>query len=143
MDYRSSKPLRENEQMLLKILKDITEKYDPLLIIVEGKRDVRVLRDLGVSVPIIKTQSKKTREQLVDQIVEEVGYRGNVLILTDFDAEGIEICRTLEQLLEVRKVRILKRVRNKIRSLMGNWRCIEEMVALFKRKDSPEPAGYS
>ncbi len=110
------------------------------MIVVEGKRDVRLLRDLGVNVPMIKTQTNKTREQLADHIVKNAGHKGNVLILTDFDAEGIEINKTLENLLEVRKVRILKRVRIRIRSLMGNWRCIEEMVALLKRKDSPEPA---
>ncbi|MDF1538854.1 MAG: hypothetical protein P1Q69_08125 [Candidatus Thorarchaeota archaeon] len=143
MDYRSAKPLRENERALLKILVDVPQKYNPLLIVVEGKRDVRLLRNLGVTAPMIKTQTNKTREQLVDYIVQEAGQKGNVLILTDFDAEGIEICKALESLLEGRKVRILKRVRIKIRSLMGNWRCIEEMVALFKRKDSPEPVGHS
>ena len=142
VEYRSTRPLRENERVLLKILRDVPEKYNPLLIVVEGKRDIRILRNLGVTVPMIKTQTNKTREQLVDHIVKEAGQKGNVLILTDFDAEGIEICKALENLLEGRKVRILKRVRIKIRSLMGNWRCIEEMVALFKRKDSPEPAGH-
>jgi 5S rRNA maturation endonuclease (ribonuclease M5) len=143
VEYRSTKPLRENERALLKILQDVPQKYNPLLIVVEGKRDVRILRDLGVTVPMIKTQTKKTREQLADYIFEEMGHRGNVLILTDFDAEGIEINKALEYLLEGRKVKILKRVRIKIRSLMGNWRCIEEMVALLKRKDSPEPVGHS
>jgi 5S rRNA maturation endonuclease (ribonuclease M5) len=143
VDYRSSRPLRDNERTLLKILQDVPEKYNPLLIVVEGKRDVSILRDLGVTVPMIKTQTNKTREQLADQIVQAAGHRGNLLILTDFDAEGIEINKALEILLEGRKVRILKRVRIRIRSLMGNWRCIEELVALLRRKDSPEPAGHS
>ncbi len=143
MEYRSERPLRDNERALLDILKGLDRKYDPLLVIVEGKRDIRVLRNLGVTAPMIKTQTEKTREELVDYIVDEVEEKGNILILTDFDAEGIEIRKTLERHLEVRKVRILKRVRWQIRKLMGNWRCIEEIVALFKRSDSPEPAGHS
>ncbi|MFW9907978.1 MAG: toprim domain-containing protein [Candidatus Thorarchaeota archaeon] len=143
MDYRSDRPLRDNERTLIELLRSIEIKYDPLLIIVEGNRDEAILRNLGVKGQIIKTQTLKTREQLIDSIADYSGPKGNVLILTDFDAEGIELCKSLERALELKKVKMLRRLRLRIRNLMGNWRCIEELVALFRRVDSPEPEGYS
>jgi 5S rRNA maturation endonuclease (ribonuclease M5) len=105
---------------------------------VEGKRDVTVLRNLGLKAPIIKTQSKLSRYQVIEQIVAKAGEKGRVLILTDFDQEGKEICRYIERELEPTGVKTLKGVRLRVRKLMGNWRCIEELVSLFKRRDSPE-----
>ncbi|MHA1577805.1 MAG: toprim domain-containing protein [Candidatus Thorarchaeota archaeon] len=140
MEYRSAKPLRDNERTLVNILSTLDEKYRPVLIIVEGKRDVRILRDLGVTSPIIKTQTQATRNQLVGQIAKQVDGRMKVLILTDFDDEGVEIAGYLESELEIQKIPTLKGLRFRIRAVMGNWRCIEELVVLLKRKDSPEPS---
>ena len=132
--------LRDNERSLIDLMQDLDRKYENILIVVEGKRDVRVLRDLGVKSPIIRTQLQNSRVQLAEDIAKQAGGK-EVLILTDFDREGVEICRFIEQELEIRKIRVLRRLRRQIRKLMGNWRCIEEMVSLFKRKDSPEPTG--
>ncbi len=139
MGYRSARPLRDNERSLIDVLCSLDEKYPDILIIVEGKRDVRVLRDLGVTAQVIRTQTHRTREELVEKIASEAGKRREVLILTDFDAEGTEIAKHLEKNLEHHKIRILYRLRTRIRNLMGNWRCIEEIVAVFKRRDLPEP----
>ena len=107
--------------------------------VVEGKRDERVLRNLGFNGKVIRTQTQSTRVQVADQITLERNPESQVLILTDFDNEGIQIAKFLEQELELRKVPVLKGLRLRIRNVMGNWRCIEELVSLFKRKDSPEP----
>lgn len=135
-----SRRLRDNERALINILQKLDHDYPHLLVIVEGKRDEKILRRLGLRAPIIKTQHGMPRQELLDEIVSEAGGKGKVLILTDFDEEGIEICRFIEKGLEPNRIRVLKRVRLQIRKAMGNWRCIEELVALFKRKDSPEPA---
>lgn len=140
MDYRSDKPLRDNERSLIELLQSLDEKYPNLLIIVEGKRDVQILRNLGITASIIMTQSKMTRTQLIDHIALQATNDKEVLILTDFDAEGSEIEIYLKKGLEHHKTKILDGLRLRIRNLMGNWRCIEEMVALFKRFDSPEPS---
>jgi len=75
---------------------------------------------------------------MVEKIASKVGEKGQVLILTDYDKEGKEICSFIEKELETSGVKVLKRERRMIRKLMGHWRCIEELVSLFKRKDSPE-----
>jgi 5S rRNA maturation endonuclease (ribonuclease M5) len=75
----------------------------------------------------------------VDRIANLVSNDGQVLILTDYDPEGVELQKYIEQELELQKIKILRRVRKQIRRAMGNWRCIEEIVAVFRRKDAPEP----
>ena len=139
LEYRSAKPLRDNERILVDILSSLEEKYKSILVVVEGKRDERVLRNLGFTGKVIRTQTQSTRVQVTDQITFERNPESQVLILTDFDNEGIQIAKFLEQELELRKVPVLKGLRLRIRNVMGNWRCIEELVSLFKRKDSPEP----
>jgi 5S rRNA maturation endonuclease (ribonuclease M5) len=137
----SSRGLRENEKSLIRLIEKLDD-YEGLVVIVEGKRDEHILRSLGMSAPIIKTQHGQPRPELLDDIASKVGGDGQVLILTDFDEEGIEICRFIERGLEPMRIKVLQGLRLEIRKAMGNWRCIEEMVALFKRKDSPEPNPY-
>ncbi len=140
---RSNRRLRDNESALIELFANIDREYKHLIIIVEGMRDERVLRDLGVRAPIVRTQTGVTRSELIEHILSIVADHNQVLILTDFDHEGVEMAHFLEDELEHHKVVTLKRVRLEIRRLMGNWRCIEELCSLFKRKDSPEPVRWS
>jgi 5S rRNA maturation endonuclease (ribonuclease M5) len=138
IEQKRSMKLRDNERALLDLIPNLDSKYEHLVVVVEGKRDVSVLRNLGMKAPIIKTQVKSPRYRVIEQIVEKAGQNGKVLILTDYDQEGKDLCSYIERGLEPTGVKTLKGVRLRIRKLMGNWRCIEELVALFKRRDSPE-----
>ena len=138
IEQRRSRRLNENERALIETIQTLDSKYDNLLVIVEGKRDVSVLRNLGLEAPIIKTQTRLPRYKLVERIVAEAGKDGQVLILTDFDKEGKDIYRFLEKEFELTSVKNLKRVRRVIRKYMDTWICIEQLVSLFKRSDSPE-----
>ena len=137
-DLRRWGKLQEHERELVEIIKSLDPKYENLLIVVEGKRDVLVLKNLGVTSPIIKTQSRLSRVGVAEKIAAKAGRTGQVLILTDYDKEGREICKFLEKELELSGVKVLKRERRMIRKSMGPWRCIEEITSLFKRSDSPE-----
>ncbi|MHA1588284.1 MAG: hypothetical protein ACTSV9_05845 [Candidatus Thorarchaeota archaeon] len=139
MKWTRNRKMRDNERTLVELFSKIDGQYEGLLIVVEGKRDEKILRELGVKARIIKTQSGKPRLEFLEEIASAAGEGGQVLILTDFDPEGVDLCRFIERDLELRKIAILKRLRREIRKLMGNWRCIEEIVSLFKRRDSPEP----
>ncbi len=130
--------LKENERELVDFIQALDGSYPQLVVVVEGKRDVRILRDLGLRAPIIKTQTKLRRADLVQKIASAAGDSGQVLILTDFDKEGKEIHRFIEKELELLRVKILKRERRLIRKYMDTWTTIEQLVALFKRRDSPE-----
>lgn len=138
IEQRRTMKMRDNERALLEIIQNLDSKYLGLVVVVEGDRDVKVLRDLGVKAIIIKTQTKLPRYRMIEQIVEKAGKQGKILILTDFDLEGKELSRYIEKALEATGIKTLKGVRIRIRNLMGNWRCIEELVSLFKRRDSPE-----
>lgn len=138
IEHRRSRRLNENEMALIETIQTLDSKYDNLIVIVEGKRDVTVLRNLGLVAPIIKTQSRLPRPSLIEKIVSEAGEDGQVLILTDFDKKGKEIYRFIEKELELCRVKNLKRERRMIRKYMEDWTTIEQLVSLFKRKDSPE-----
>ncbi|TFH05230.1 MAG: toprim domain-containing protein [Candidatus Thorarchaeota archaeon] len=137
-DLRRWGRLQEQERELVEIIQSLDSKYEGLLIVVEGKRDVIVLENLGVNAPIIKTQSGSSRIEMAEKIANEAGEKGKVLILTDYDKEGKEICRFIEKELELKGIKVLKRERRMIRKCMGPWRCIEELDSLFRRSDSPE-----
>jgi 5S rRNA maturation endonuclease (ribonuclease M5) len=136
---RELKHLEPNEERIVEILSTIDEKFPDLVVIVEGKRDVTLLRNLGVVSRIVRTQAGRTRTALIDEIEQNLGPERQVLILTDYDEEGEEIASFLKSELELRRIKILERERRLIRNSMGNLRCIEELVVLFKRKFSPEP----
>lgn len=138
IEHRRSRRLNENEQALIETIQTLDSKYDNLIVIVEGKRDVLVLRNLGLEAPIIKTQTRLPRSGLIEKIVAEAGKDGQVLILTDFDKEGKEIYRFIEKELELNRIKNLKRVRRMIRKYMDTWTTIEQLVSLFKRSDSPD-----
>ena len=135
---KRAKRLSENERKLIESIQSLDSKYQNLIIIVEGKRDVTVLRNLGLKAPIIKTQTRLPRSRLIEKIVAMVGKDGQVLILTDFDRKGKEIYNFIEKELEICGVKNLKRERRMIRKYMETWTTIEQLVSLFKRSDSPE-----
>ncbi len=133
--------LEGNERELLLLLRSIDLEYR-LIIVAEGKRDERALRRLGVTKPIVRTQSGKKREELIDRIVQARSDDEEVLILTDFDVEGVEMAEYIERQLELRHVPVQRRLRGKIRKLMASLRHIEQLVILLKRRDSPLPPDH-
>ncbi|MHA2025677.1 MAG: hypothetical protein ACW98U_07220 [Candidatus Thorarchaeota archaeon] len=138
IEDRRTRRLKDNERALIEFIQTLDEKYENLLVVVEGKRDVTVLRNLGLEAPIIKTQTLLPRYKLIEKIVAETTKEGKVLILTDFDKKGKEIYRFIEKELELAGIRNLKRERRMIRKYMEDWTTIEQLVSLFKRSDSPE-----
>ena len=138
IEHRRTRRLNENERALIEFIQNLDSKYQNLIVVVEGKRDVTVLRNLGLEAPIIKTQTRLPRPELIEKIVTEAGKDGQVLILTDFDKKGKEIFRFIEKELELCGIKNLKRERRMIRKYMEDWTTIEQLVSLFKRSDSPE-----
>jgi 5S rRNA maturation endonuclease (ribonuclease M5) len=138
IEQKRTARLSEYERKLIETIQTLDSRYHNLLVVVEGKRDVSVLRNLGLKAPIIRTQTRLTRQRLVEKIELEAGRKGQVLILTDFDKKGKEIYRFIEKELELLGIKNLKRERRMIRKYMEHWTTIEQLVSLFKRSDSPE-----
>jgi 5S rRNA maturation endonuclease (ribonuclease M5) len=138
IEQRRTRRLTENERALIDFIQTLDSKYQNLIVVVEGKRDLAVLRNLGLEAPIIRTQTRLPRYRLIEEIVQKAGKKGQVLILTDFDQKGKEIYKIIERELELNGIKNLKRERRMIRKYMDNWICIEQLVSLFKRSDSPD-----
>ncbi|MGD9395151.1 MAG: toprim domain-containing protein [Candidatus Thorarchaeota archaeon] len=138
VEHKRLARLTEKERKLIEKIQTLDSRYPNLLVIVEGKRDVSVLRNLGLKAPIIKTQTRLSRPRLVEKIQAEAGENGQILILTDFDKKGKEIYKFIERELELSGIKNLKRERRMIRKYMEHWTTIEQLVSLFKRSDSPE-----
>lgn len=101
--------------------------YGNFILIVEGKRDMAALRNLGLTAKIIAAVGRP--EQLVSKIVA-TGKKP--VILFDFDETGIERTKRLAELLENEGVVPDITVRNKFRGLLG-IRFFEESDSRFEK----------
>ncbi|MCF2135926.1 MAG: hypothetical protein K9W43_01680 [Candidatus Thorarchaeota archaeon] len=135
MRRRRKLRMHENEIALLDLFAHLDKKYPDLLIVVEGHRDEMFLRNAGVEADIIRIHSGKRIADVVKQIVDEAHNGKETLILTDFDEEGVALAYRIERLLEKEHIITLRRLRNHIGALMGNLRCIEEMVSILKKEE--------
>jgi 5S rRNA maturation endonuclease (ribonuclease M5) len=71
---------------------------DPVVLVVEGKRDSNILHELGIDA-IILEKSGFSIHELVDQIY----HFKTIIILTDFDAEGKRLRRLILNEIQSRK----------------------------------------
>jgi 5S rRNA maturation endonuclease (ribonuclease M5) len=108
---------REVEEELIKLLKENKDKQ----VIVEGKRDKKVLCSLGfTNIITIRKGLYETAEEL----------KGNeVLLLTDFDSEGKQITKILDIFLQHLGYKIDKETRRKVGFMFNKLkiRKIEEL----------------
>ena len=119
----------EKIEKVLEEIRELASKGVPIL--VEGKRDEKVLRTLGVDGRIIKI-SQQSLNVLIDQLHR---YR-RVLILTDFDKEGEKIAKTLSSLLELEGTIPIYEMRNELKhALAGQVSCIEGIKKTLLRLD--------
>ncbi|NWF95066.1 MAG: toprim domain-containing protein [Candidatus Thorarchaeota archaeon] len=131
--------LEKNERELLELIWRVGRHQSDLVVIVEGRRDESALRELGISGKMIRVHRGLSRLALIDEVVESVGPQGEVLILTDFDDEGQELCAFLEDELEHRRVHVNRALRRDFRRLMAHLCCIEQLVSIAKKRDSHVP----
>ena len=87
---------------LLAVIEDLAEANQTAPIVVEGERDVRSLRELGVSGKIIALNAGVS----VFNLVETLGARHRAaIVLTDWDRRGGQLCKLLRAALEANGVR--------------------------------------
>ena len=122
--------LKEKEEKILQVLKALTEasaKGTP--IIVEGKKDVKALRALGVTgtVLTVKTGGKS----FLDAVSEiEKTHVPEVILFLDFDRRGKEGTKRLKQSLERAKIKPNTKLWHKLAALTGKEiQCIESLTA--------------
>nr|MDO8080835.1 hypothetical protein [Candidatus Freyarchaeota archaeon] len=93
-------------------------------IVVEGYKDERSLRKLGVSGPILRLSGKNLLK-----VAEELAQFENFLILTDFDRKGQELTLRLFRYLGHNKVDLTRSFRRRFRNLISKITCDIEGLA--------------
>jgi 2,5-diamino-6-(ribosylamino)-4(3H)-pyrimidinone 5'-phosphate reductase len=111
--------LINKEEKLVKILDSIAEESKSgIPIIVEGKNDIKTLRKLGISGPII---SVKTKGKSFFDVVSEIQKTDclEVILLLDFDKRGKQGTKYLQESLEHIKVKYNITYWRKLMALTG------------------------
>jgi len=113
--------LKDKKEKLLKILEFLAEESkNGIPILVEGKKDVNTLRNLGIKGIIITIKTKgKSFLNLISEIKRLEASK--VILLLDFDKRGKEGTKCFQQNLE----------HNKIKYNLTYWR---ELIALTSKK---------
>jgi 5S rRNA maturation endonuclease (ribonuclease M5) len=130
---------QEKIQQVISKLLDASEKGK--LVVVEGKKDEKALRVLGVSgkVLTIKTGGKSFLQATSE--IEDLGIR-EVILLLDFDRRGKEGTLRLLQRLERAKIKVNTRFWRDLEALTGrDIRCIESLPSYLntlQEKSEPE-----
>lgn len=125
--------LKDKEEKIEEIISKITEESDRgKLIIVEGKKDAQVLRELGVNgtILMVKTGGKSFLEATAE--IEKFG-ASEVILLLDFDRRGLEGTRRLREDLERAKIKVNMGFWHDLHSLVGREICCIESLASYLR----------
>ena len=88
MDYKKS--LEELEKALIGIAED--NKFTP--IVVEGEKDIAALRNLGIQGEIISLNTGASMPNFCDYLAQK--YK-KIIILTDWDRRGGQLCRIIKK----------------------------------------------
>jgi 5S rRNA maturation endonuclease (ribonuclease M5) len=124
-------------ETITSIITDLNEltssSNEPTCIIVEGVNDEEALRSLGVKGPILRIYGNQRTIDDIERDIIEHQYK-RVIILTDYDPEGHELARKLENYLKP-KIKILPIIRQKLRKALGGWvEVIEAIPNFFSRE---------
>jgi len=120
----------EKIDCLLERLRD--ESSNGALIVVEGEKDVRSLRAIGVKSEIFAI---KSCGRSLPDVIDEIGCGGDreVILLMDFDSHGRELTERLARSLERTKVKLNLTFWRELSSLLNNdLRDIEGLAAYIE-----------
>ena len=119
----------ERLQKLIERLND--EAKNGSVIVVEGARDRKSLESMGVSGRIVCIQSSR-RSTL--GFAEQLSCEKNVIVLTDFDRQGVFLANHLTRVLNSQSVRTNLALWRELRSLTrSDVRSVEELPRLQER----------
>jgi 5S rRNA maturation endonuclease (ribonuclease M5) len=114
-----STKLRERQEKIQLLLEELSAESDSgVPIIVEGRKDMETLRNLGVRGKIVMAKTGgKSRLDLISDI--ENACASKVILLLDFDRRGREWTAFLQEALEKSRVKTDVVFRRQLRRLAG------------------------
>lgn len=118
--------MRHKSLSAKRFLEELSIVNESVPIIVEGFRDVRALRALGIRGCIVTVHSGRSIQQFCDEFSEN---HGEAVILTDWDLRGNQIFTLLTRFLEADWERH-NHFREQLRELAGgSFQEVEKMMA--------------
>ena len=103
-------------------------------IIVEGQKDRESLRELGITGPIECLQSSRRNTA---GFVESLDETKRIIVLTDFDREGISLAKKLSRFLNARSLQVNVVLWKSLRELTrSEVRSIEELPKYLERMEN-------
>lgn len=90
--------LEEELEGILEVLERIKREDEDVPIIVEGKKDVEALRELGIQRKMIKIKKGKTVFRIIEGLRRK--QHDKVIILTDWDSSGGKLCYKIKKACE-------------------------------------------
>jgi 5S rRNA maturation endonuclease (ribonuclease M5) len=122
--------LKEKAEKIFQILEALAEaSVKGTLIVVEGEKDVKALRALGITgtVLTVKTGGKSFLDAVSE--IEKLGVY-DVILFLDFDRRGKEGTKRLKQSLERAKIKPNTKLWRKLSALVGKEiQCIESLTS--------------
>ncbi|MCL7415769.1 MAG: toprim domain-containing protein [ANME-2 cluster archaeon] len=105
----------ERLEKLEELIQDLRQRSDEgAAIIVEGMRDRRALRELGITGPI-RLGTQKAILELCEEVAREYN---NVIVLTDWDYKGEKIARLMADFLNNAGAVVNTDIRERIKALV-------------------------
>ncbi len=129
--------MREKEEKIREIIDRLSaESAKGTLIVVEGRKDVETLRNLGINGYILSIKTGgKTVQDILDQIRNLKSKE--VILMLDFDSHGKETTIKLKQELERQKIEPNTHFWNSLKAMLGkDVQCIEGIDAFLTTLNS-------
>jgi len=116
---------------------NIFSKYKDYVFIVEGRKDADALNVLGFRKVFTINKIGVSLREIIEKIVNNIGRKDKVCILTDFDKKGKQLYKTIKKEMASMSVRIDSSLR-KVLLIMG----ISHIEGLDSFVESYESATY-
>jgi 5S rRNA maturation endonuclease (ribonuclease M5) len=115
-DEREIRPKRTYDLEALEelIASLLDASYKGAAIIVEGRRDLQALRALGLPGPVIMA----SRRSALDLAEDAARSYPQIILLTDWDSKGDEMCKTIDYHLRSVGSRPDKEIRSRLKKLV-------------------------
>lgn len=135
----SPRSREEVADLLREWTEDLNDAGDSALIVVEGKRDLSSLRELGVRTPATSLNLGLSMQDLVGAIHEAKGPFSDrpphdlVIILTDWDRRGYRLAVSLREACAHFGLRSDLDLRRRVALIAGRWvKDVESLPALLR-----------
>ena len=123
--------LKEELEGIIDILEKIKKEDKSVPVIVEGRKDMKALRSLGIERKIIKIKKGKTIFRIVEGLRKD---HDKVIILTDWDSTGGKLCYKIKKACESNDIRYDVEYRKQmIKFLKKEVKDVESIPTFIKR----------